>query len=154
MRVIHRILGSRHESGMAERLHHLAHRGAVDVLVVSSTDVARRRIRATTQSGEEIALALPRDEPLFDGAVLALDADRALVARVGSERWLRLVPDSQAAALELGYHAGNLHWRVRFADGALLVALDGPADAYLVRLGALVTDRQVTHTILDEAAPC
>ncbi|MBL7406143.1 urease accessory protein UreE, partial [Escherichia coli] len=87
----------------------------VDVLVVSSADVARRRIRATTQSGEEIALALPRDEPLFDGAVLALDADRALIARVGAERWLRLVPASQAAALELGYHAGNLHWRVRFA---------------------------------------
>ena len=93
-------------------------------------------------------------EPLFDGAVLALDADRALIARVGAERWLRLVPASQAAALELGYHAGNLHWRVRFAEGALLVALDGPADDYLVRLGALVTDGQVTHTILDEAAPC
>lgn len=154
MRVIHRILGSRQDAAMAHRLHHLAHHGAVDVLVVSSADVARRRIRATTQSGEEIALALPRDEPLFDGAVLALDADRALIARVGAERWLRLVPASQAAALELGYHAGNLHWRVRFAEGALLVALDGPADDYLVRLGALVTDGQVTHTILDEAAPC
>ena len=154
MRVIHRILGSRHDAAMAHRLHHLAHHGAVDVLVVSSTDVARRRIRATTLAGEEIALALPRDEPLFDGAVLVLDDRRALVARVGAERWLRLVPGSQAAALELGYHAGNLHWRVRFADGAILVALDGPPDDYLVRLGALVTDGQVSHAVLDGAEAC
>lgn len=154
MRVIHRILGSRQDSELAHRLHHLAHLGAVDVLVVSSIDVARRRIRATTQAGEEIALALPRDEPLFDGAVLALDESHAIVARVGTERWLRLVPGSQAAALELGYHAGNLHWRVRFADGAILVALDGPADQYLARLGALVTDGPLTHTILDGAEAC
>jgi urease accessory protein len=154
MRVIHRILGSRHDAEMAHRLHHLSHHGAVDVLVVSSTDVARRRLRATTQAGEEIALALPRDEPLFDGAVLALDDRRALVARVGGERWLRLIPGSPAAALELGYHAGNLHWRVRFADGALLVALDGQADDYLVRLGTLITDGQVTYAVLDGAETC
>ena len=154
MRVIHRILGSRQNADLAHRLHHLAHHGTVDVLVVSSADVARRRIRAKTQSGEEIALALPRDEPLFDGAVLALDENHAIVARVGTERWLRLVPGSQAAALELGYHAGNLHWRVRFADGAILVALDGPADDYLIRLGALVTDGLVTHTVRGEAEPC
>lgn len=154
MRVIHRILGNRQDTELAHHLHHLAHRGTVDVLVVSSTDVARRRIRATTQSGEEIALALPRGEPLFDGAVLALDENHAIVARVGAERWLRLIPRSQNASLELGYHAGNLHWRVRFADGAILVALDGPADDYLIRLGALVTDGQVTHAVLDEAEPC
>ncbi|MGU3284717.1 urease accessory protein UreE [Methylobacterium mesophilicum] len=154
MRVIHHILGSRQDAEMAHRLHHLEHHGAVDVLVVPGSDVARRRIRATTQAGEEIALALPRDAPLFDGAVLALDDRHAIVARVGTERWLRLVPQSRASALELGYHAGNLHWRVRFADDAILVALDGPAADYLVRLGALVTDGQVTHTILDGAEPC
>jgi urease accessory protein len=154
MRVIQRVLGNRRDADFAHRLHHLEHHGAVDVLVVSSTDVARRRIRARTLSGEEIALALPRDEPLFDGAVLALDDHHAIVARVGTERWLRLVPRTRASALELGYHAGNLHWRVRFAEDAVLVALDGPADDYLVRLGSLVTEGQVEHAILDGAEPC
>ena len=139
---------------MAHRLHPLEHHGAVDVLVVTSDDVARRRIRAKTLSGEEIALALPRDEPLFDGAVLALDDHHAIVARVGTESWLRLVPLTKASALELGYHAGNLHWRVRFADNAILVALDGPVADYLVRLGDLVSGGQVEHAVLDGAGPC
>ncbi|KAB1067921.1 urease accessory protein UreE [Methylobacterium planeticum] len=154
MRVIQRVLGDRRDAAIAHRLHHLAHHGAVDVLVVLSLDVARRRIRATTVAGEEIALALPRDEPLYDGAVLVLDEHHAIVARVGAERWLRLVPRSQASALELGYHAGNLHWRVRFADDAILIALDAPVEEYLVRLGGLVTEGRVEHAVLDEADPC
>ena len=39
-----------------------------------------------------------------------------------------------AAALELGYFAGNLHWRVRFEGERLLVALEGPEEDYLSRL--------------------
>ena len=151
MRVIQRVLGSRTEAGLAERLHHLEHHGAVDILRVGSADVARRRLRATTVGGEEIALALPRDQALFDGAVLVLEEGHALVARVGTERWLRLVPASAADALELGYHAGNLHWRVRFDHGAILVALEGPAEDYLVRLGALVEEGRVAHSV-DAAA--
>ena len=151
MRVIQRVLGSRLDAGLAERLHHLEHHGAVDVLHVASADMARRRLRATTAGGEEIALALPRDQALFDGAVLVLEADRALVARVGTERWLRLEPKSPADALELGYHAGNMHWRVRFANGAILVALEAPAEDYLVRLGALVPEGRVVHSVIDAA---
>lgn len=147
MRVIQRVLGSRSEAGLAERLHHLEHHGAVDILPVPSADMARRRLRAKTIAGEEIALALPRDQALFDGAVLVLDDHHALVARVGTERWLRLVPANAADALELGYHAGNLHWRVRFDGVALLVALEGPVEDYLVRLGALVTEGRVTHSV-------
>lgn len=147
MRVIQRVLGNRSEAALAKRLHHLEHHGAVDVLRVASADVARRRLRATTQGGEEIALALPRDQALFDGAVLVLEDHHALIARVGAERWLRLVPASIPDALELGYHAGNLHWRVRFDGGAILVALEGPAEDYLVRLGALVTEGRVAHSV-------
>lgn len=149
MRMIQQILGSRLDTGLADRLHHLEHHGAVDILRVDGTDMARRRLRAVTTGGEEIALALPRDQALFDGAVLLLEADRAIVVRVGAERWLRLEPSSPADALELGYHAGNLHWRVRFVDSALLVALEGPVESYLVRLGALVEDGRVRHAILD-----
>lgn len=151
MRVIDRILGRRDDTEIAHRLHRLEHRHAVDVLTIPSGDVARRRLRATTAAGEEIAVALPRDQTLFDGAVLVLDEAHALVVRVGEQRWLRLVARDKADALELGYHAGNLHWRVRFEGEALLVALDGPADAYLVRLGALATDGRLIHSIVDPA---
>ena len=152
MRMIQQVLGSRLDAGLAERLHHLDHHGAVDILHVAQADTARRRLRATTQGGEEVALALPRDQSLFDGAVLLLEADRAIVARVGAERWLRLQPATAADALELGYHAGNLHWRVRFSEGALLVALEAPAQDYLVRLGALIAEGRVAHSIGDAGA--
>lgn len=139
MRVIDHIVGSRKDAAIAGHLHHLDHHHAVDVLTVASADVARRRLRATTEAGEEVALALPRDQTLFDGAVLVLEPGRALVVRVGDQDWLRLTARDAADALELGYHAGNLHWRVRFEAGSLLVALDGPVEDYLARLGDLAT---------------
>ena len=49
-------------------------------------------------------------------------------------KWLRIVPVNDAAALELGYFAGNLHWRVRFDEAVLEIALDGPEQNYLDRL--------------------
>ena len=107
MRVIQRVLGSRLDAAFAERLHHLEHHGAVDVLRVPSADTARRRLRLRAKN----------------------------------------LPD----ALELGYHAGNLHWRVRFADGALLVALEAPAEDYLVRLGDLAGDGRLAHDVVDDA---
>lgn len=147
MRVIERIVGSRLDPEIAHRLHHLDHRHAVDILAIDSADIARRRLRATTSGGEEIAIALSRDEILFDGAVLLLDTDSALVVQVGAERWLRLTPRDKAAALEIGYHAGNLHWRVRFDGEDLLVAIEGRHEDYLARLGDLTGTGRLTHSV-------
>jgi urease accessory protein len=80
--------------------------------------------------------------------VVLLDDERALVIRVDTEHWLRIEPHSLADAVELGYHAGNLHWRVRFQGEALLVALEAPVDHYLERLGALVAGRRVATSVL------
>ena len=62
---------------------------------------------------------------------------------------MRLQPRAIADAIELGYHAGNLHWRVRFAGEALLVAIDASMDDYLARLGALIRDRRVIYSLAD-----
>ena len=148
MMFIDRVLGSRLDPALADRLHRLEHHGRVDILTLPAEEMARRRFKATSQAGEEIAVALPRDQKLFDGAVLHLDADQALVVRVDNEHWLRLEPRSLADAIELGYHAGNLHWRVRFQGEALLVALEAPVDQYLDRLGALITGRRVAASVL------
>jgi urease accessory protein len=148
---IDRILGSRLEPGLHRRLHDLEHRGAVDELTLATADMARRRLRARTNGGAEVAIALSRDERLYDGAVLMMDEDRAIVVRALAERWLRLAPRSIADAVELGYLAGNLHWRVRFEGEALLVALEGPTDDYLARLGDLVPERRIVVSVLEEA---
>lgn len=87
---IERVLGSRVEPALSEALHRLEHEGAVDIANVPATDLARRRLLITTRGGEELAIALPRHEKLFDGAVLLLEPDRAIVVRAATERWLRL----------------------------------------------------------------
>jgi urease accessory protein len=152
MLLIERVLGSRLEPAFSKRIHELEHRGAIDLLMVPAADVARRRLRATTREGAEVAIALPRDQQLFDGAVLLIEPDRAIVVRVAEERWLRLQPRAIADAIELGYHAGNLHWRVRFEGEALLVALEAPTDDYLARLGALVAERRVVPSMATHPA--
>lgn len=147
---IDRILGSRIDPAFAETLHHLEHHGALDILLLPPTDVSRKRLRAQTQGGQDLAIALPRDQSLFDGAVLLLEATRAIIVRVNAERWLRLSPRSISDALELGHHAGNLHWRVRFAGEALLVALEAPVDDYVARLGGMVSERRVGTAVVGE----
>jgi urease accessory protein len=52
----------------------------------------------------------------------------------------------------LGYHAGNLHWRVRFQGEVLFVALEGRLEDYTARLGEMISGRRVGVSILDEEA--
>ncbi|MGJ4891512.1 urease accessory protein UreE [Bradyrhizobium sp. HKCCYLRH3099] len=152
MRRIEHVLGSRLEPDFSEELHRLEHQGAVDVVTVPAADLARRRLLIATRSGEELAIALPRTERLFDGAVLLLEADRAIVVRAATERWLRLEPRSISDAVELGYQVGNLHWRVRFGGEVLLVALEGRPEDYTARIENLIAARRVAVTVLDEDA--
>src|SRR5262249_3449716 len=140
---IEQVLGSRLDPAFVERIHELEHQGAVDLLTVPAADVARHRFRATTQSGTAVAIALPRDQHLFDGAVLVLEPDHAVVVRVAQERWLRLQPRGIADAIELGYQAGNLHWRGRVAPPNMLFALEAPMDDHLAPPPALVCDPRV-----------
>lgn len=151
MRLIERVIGGRHDATIAESLHRLEHRDAVDVLTIKTAETERRRFRAITARGEEIAIALPRDQILHDGAVLVLEPDHAIVVRVATPRWLRFVPRDAAAAVELGYNAGNLHWRVKFDGPVLMVALEGPAEGYRLRLRRMIDDGRVT---IEGGEPC
>lgn len=132
MQIYSDILGT--AADFHDALHRLEHAHAVDVLRMEQGDLSRRRLRATTEAGTEVAIALSRDQKLFDGAVLALSDNAALVVRVEAEHWLTLQASDQAAALKLGYFCGNLHWRVRFEGDAVLVAVDTEERLYLDRL--------------------
>jgi len=147
---INHVLGSRLEPAFSERLLRMEHRNAVDVVQLSEADLEQQQLLATTRRGQELAIALPRHQRLFDGAVLLLDDIHAIVVRAANRRWLRLEPRSLSDAIELGYHVGNLHWRVRFEGEALLVAVEGRPENYAVRLGELIWSRRVGMSVLDE----
>lgn len=137
------VLGSSADPRLHGKIHELEHAGAVAMVTVAPEDLDRRRLRARTDAGEEVAITLPRDQKLFDGAVLLLEPDRALVVRAGVQRWLRVSPRTAGDALELGYHCGNLHWRVRFDGADVLVALNGPVESYLARIEPMIAAGRV-----------
>lgn len=141
------VIGSRLDPVIADRLHDLDHRGAVEVLLLETRDATRKRLRVTSGHGTDCAIALPREMSLFDGAVLLLDERRAIVVRLNQQQWLRLAPQSATAALELGYHAGNLHWRVRFDGDVLLVAIEGPVEHYKARIAPLLDSGRVVAEV-------
>ncbi len=134
------IVGPATDPEISHRLHHLQHDGRVEYIALSPEDTHRRRLRATTDGGTECAVILDRSAQLYNGAVLLLTGERAVVVRMNETRWLDLVPRDAAAALELGYFAGNMHWSVRFEGETLRIALAGPAQDYLDRLAPMLAD--------------
>ena len=143
MILLNEILGSASDPAFADQLHIISHEGGLEYLEVTHRDAQRRRLRGKTDQGTDCALALPRDIQLSNGDVLLFKSGRAIVVRVDVERWLRLLPRDAAVALRIGYHAGNLHWRVRFEGSDLLIMLEGAREDYLARLQEFLVAREI-----------
>ena len=137
------IVGAATEPSIADKLHDLGHHGRVEYLTLSQEDTHRHRLRAATDAGTECAVILDRTEHLYNGAVLMLTDERAVVVRMRETEWLTLAPRDTSAALELGYFSGNMHWAVRFEGAWLRIALQGPAQRYLERLEPFLADGRV-----------
>jgi urease accessory protein len=140
------VIGNAAEPVLAAQLHALEHQGRVERVTLRPEDTARRRLRVVTDRGSECAIILSRSDRLSHGAVLLLEPERAVVVRVDAAAWLRLEPRDRAAAIELGYLAGNLHWKVRFEGEALWVRLDGDPAFYRARLSPLLQSQRITLT--------
>jgi urease accessory protein len=140
---IERIIGGADDPGIHDALHRLEHHGRVEYITLGPDDMLRRRLRISSDRGSDCAIALAREDKLFDGAVLLLDNERALVVRAAETAWLVIEPRDAAAAIELGYCAGNMHWRVAFSGSILRIALNGPKHDYLARLEPLLAAGRV-----------
>lgn len=143
------IIGNASDPDLAPRLHRLEHAGRVEYITLSRDDTLRKRLRVSTdRDTTDCAIALVRSQRLSDGSVLLLDDERAIVVRMEETPWLTVAPRDPATALELGYFAGNLHWRVRFEGTILKIALDGPEEDYLARLAPFLESgrvRRINH---------
>jgi urease accessory protein len=135
---LHGVMGRSDDPRFHDRLHALEHAGGIEQIHIPEAELGGRRFRLTSDKGTDCAISLDRHEALVDGALLLLDDTRAVIVRLGEARTLRLRPASTEAALQLGWNAGNLHWRVRFEGGDLVVLLDGPAEDYRGRVRPLL----------------
>lgn len=142
---LHGIQGHESDAAYHARLHALEHRGGIELLFVPPQDAGRKRFRLATDRGTDCAVSLDRDEELTDGALLYIDQEKAIVARFGQQRVWRLRPAHTAAALKLGWSAGNLHWRVRFEDDCLVILLDGPLADYCARIAHLLDECDIAE---------
>ncbi len=142
------IVGHVDDSAIAAKLHHLRHHGAVEYVLLAPADTQRKRLRVTSDAGTDCAIILARDERLEDGSVLLINDQRAIVVRLDELRWLVLEPTDLAAALELGYFVGNLHWRVKFDGSQIKVAIENDEAFYRERLAPMI-ERRLAR-IIDE----
>ena len=143
MILITEILGSASDPEFTDLLHTISHEGILEHLEITQRDAQRRRFRGKTDRGTDCAITLSRDTQLNNGDVLLLEAERAIVVRVDVERWLRIMPRDATVALRLGYHAGNLHWRVKFEESNLLILLEGSLENYMARLQDFITADEI-----------
>jgi urease accessory protein len=95
----------------------------------------KSRLSATLDSGEDVALVLPRGTVLADGDVLVAD-DGGLVRVVAArESVLRVSAPSALALTRAAYHLGNRHTPVEIGDGYLKLEADPVLEQMLRRLG-------------------
>ena len=128
---------------MRGRLHELRHSQGVEYVHLDVHDLDRKRLRVTSDAGTDYAVVLERNTALADGAVLLLEADRAVVVRAGAPQTLRLRPVDLGAALRLGFLAGHLHWKSDHDDNTLVVHLEGPESDYTARIAELLSSGRV-----------
>lgn len=143
LQVLDGVVGWVTDDAVADQLHELRHRHAVEYVHLGVDDLDRRRLRVSSDRGTEYAVVLPRDSVLADGAVLLLAPDRAVVVRAGAPQLLVLQPTDRAAALRLGFLAGHLHWKTDQRGDTLTVHLEGPESEYAARIAELLETGRV-----------
>ena len=133
---------------MSAALHTLERGNAIDIVHLRLEDINQRRLCMPAKRGQEVLVALPCQACLFDSAVLLVGTEAALVVRVGTRQWLLRQYGSVSAAIETGYSARNLRWRVRFDGDALPVALEAPEPEFPARLATSTKRTAITAQVV------
>ena len=98
----------------------------------------KSRLAATLDTGEEVALVLPRGTVLVDSDVLVAD-DGALVRVIAANEAVLVVEAPDALTLtRAAYHLGNRHTPVEVGTGYLKLEADPVLEEMLIGLGVRV----------------
>ena len=98
----------------------------------------KSRLAATLDTGEEVALVMPRGTVLADGDVLVAD-DGALVRVVAAAETVLVVRAADSVTLtRAAYHLGNRHTPVEIGVDYLKLEADPVLETMLTRLGTQV----------------
>jgi len=96
----------------------------------------KSRLHARLESGEEVALMLPRGEVLRGGDLVAASDGRVIEVVAEPERLLHIECSDAAALARAAYHLGNRHVAVQVGEGFLRIVEDHVLEEMLQGLGA------------------
>jgi urease accessory protein len=122
MLFVRSILGRADEARFAPR--------RVERLMMTSAEASKRRLRARTEAGSDIAIDLPRGTYVEDGVVLLDDGERIVVAVRKPEegiviRFARALEHGELVrqAALVGHAFGNQHVPIEVVDGEVRVPI-------------------------------
>jgi len=98
----------------------------------------KSRLAATLDSGEEVALVLPRGTVLRDGDMLVADDGGLVRVIAAAESVLRVRAPDRLTLTRAAYHLGNRHTPVEVGADELKLEADPVLEDMLKRLGAQV----------------
>jgi len=116
---------------------------AAGVLTLDFDARHRRRIRLTTDQGEDILLDLPEAVALVDGDGLRLDDGRWLRIAAAPELVVEVRHKDPVQLMRLVWHLGNRHLPTEIRQGVLRIRPDHVIEAMLERFSGELTRVQV-----------
>lgn len=102
----------------------------------------RRRIRLTTDQGEDVVLDLPKAIAMTDGDALQLEDGRLLSVRAAAEPVVEVRHKDPNQLMHLAWHLGNRHLPTEIRDQTLRIRPDHVIEEMLHRFGAEVVKVQ------------
>src|SRR5215467_564287 len=111
---------------------------AVGTLTLDFEERHRRRIRLTTDQGEDILLDLPKAVAMADGDGLQLDDGAWLTIIAASESLVEVRHKDRHQLMRLAWHLGNRHLPTEIREDALRIRPDHVIEEMLQGFGAAV----------------
>ena len=102
----------------------------------------RRRIRLTTDEGEDILLDLPKAVAMADGDALQLEDGRLLRVQAAAELVVEVRHRDPNQLMRIAWHLGNRHLPTEIRNEVLRVRPDHVIEAMLHGFGADLTNVQ------------
>ena len=96
----------------------------------------RRRIRLTTDEGEDFLLNLAEVATLRDGDILQLDTGDGIKIQAANEAVVDVMCADTAALVRIAWHLGNRHLPTQLMGNKLRIRQDHVIEEMLVILGA------------------
>jgi urease accessory protein len=113
--------------------------GAIDQVMIDFDRRHRRRIRLTTESGQDVLIDLPQAVRLRDGDGLATEKGIVLV-RAKPESLLEIHAHEDGELVRIAWHLGNRHLPVQLLGDRIRIRADHVIAEMVEGLGGHVDD--------------